>query len=273
MAFSEIWAQWDDVNSSAEQQTRIGKATKADMTPLHLDSVNGTGEFQGSGHYSTSLSSCNCRDFILHKRPCKHMYRLAMELGCMEQSFKSDKNQIPVTRDKAISLEEAVSNIESLPVDIQIFLKNILEQFHHKQDYAIVDKCNSLDVITQQSFVYESLDYYSLLYLGYRRNELNNRIAALGIPFKKNMRSDILAQWAIDNIPNDKLREICNDKTTVIIHPKYKLQRTKLYTYLHRKFDSTSVLSMDLSSQVALLETTLPDDIVTDLLRKNGHYK
>ena len=33
--------------------------------------------------YKTSLSSCNCDDYINRKSPCKHMYRLAVEVGAL----------------------------------------------------------------------------------------------------------------------------------------------------------------------------------------------
>ena len=33
--------------------------------------------------YHTTLTSCECKDFQVHHQPCKHMYRLALELGLM----------------------------------------------------------------------------------------------------------------------------------------------------------------------------------------------
>lgn len=40
-----------------------------------------TSEHQNT--YHTTLTSCSCMDFQIQKKPCKHMYRLAMELGLL----------------------------------------------------------------------------------------------------------------------------------------------------------------------------------------------
>jgi DNA polymerase-3 subunit epsilon len=34
--------------------------------------------------YSVDLQQCNCRDFTLRRKPCKHMYRLVIELGILD---------------------------------------------------------------------------------------------------------------------------------------------------------------------------------------------
>ena len=43
-------------------------------------------------NYSVTLENCSCIDFSRRKKPCKHMYRLAMDLGIFEVAEKNLKD-------------------------------------------------------------------------------------------------------------------------------------------------------------------------------------
>lgn len=65
---------------------RKKKALDGAMTPFEIDEEAKVATFPGSEGelYSASLSGCTCTDFHMNlagERPCKHMIRLAMELG------------------------------------------------------------------------------------------------------------------------------------------------------------------------------------------------
>lgn len=66
-------------------EKRRKSALSGDMTPFEVDSEHKCGKFLGSRGdiYETSLDSCTCFDFDVngHISPCKHIIRLAMELG------------------------------------------------------------------------------------------------------------------------------------------------------------------------------------------------
>lgn len=81
--FKEIWAQWDECHTSADQLKRQKSSSEKKLTPISVDPSQGAGIFRGSGKsdYSTTLSDCSCVDFVRRKLPCKHMYRLAYELS------------------------------------------------------------------------------------------------------------------------------------------------------------------------------------------------
>lgn len=78
----------EDIDKHPEQVNRAEKAKGAKMKPLSVDYENKTALFAGSGRepYKTDLGSCTCRDFALRKLPCKHIYRLRMELQGGEQA-------------------------------------------------------------------------------------------------------------------------------------------------------------------------------------------
>lgn len=73
----------DDIDSHPDQIKRMEKAKGAKMAPLSIDYETKTALFAGSGKkpYETTVDSCTCRDYFVRKLPCKHMYRLRMELA------------------------------------------------------------------------------------------------------------------------------------------------------------------------------------------------
>ena len=76
---ARLWANIDD--------KRSGSALVAEMTPLSLDSQAAQASFAGSSEmYWADLEKCTCMDFNINQSrsaPCKHMIRLAMELGLL----------------------------------------------------------------------------------------------------------------------------------------------------------------------------------------------
>lgn len=83
---SEVKAS-EDIDSHPEQIKRIEKAKEVKCKPLFIDKENKTGVFGGSGKipYETTVDSCTCRDYFVRRLPCKHIYRLRMELGLMDE--------------------------------------------------------------------------------------------------------------------------------------------------------------------------------------------
>lgn len=75
------------LHSDVEQLKRQKSALSLKMSAI--DSVLQTGTIK---NYSVSLENCSCVDFSRRHKPCKHMYRLAMELGIFKADEKNLKN-------------------------------------------------------------------------------------------------------------------------------------------------------------------------------------
>lgn len=77
----------DDIDSHPEQLKRLESAKSAKMSPLSIDYINKTARFSGSGKnpYETTVDSCTCKDFYVRQLPCKHIYRLRIELEIYAQ--------------------------------------------------------------------------------------------------------------------------------------------------------------------------------------------
>ena len=71
-----------DLHEQSEQKKREESALDKKLTPLEIDYTENTGVFNGAftSRYATTLYNCECEDFRRRKVPCKHIYRLAMEL-------------------------------------------------------------------------------------------------------------------------------------------------------------------------------------------------
>jgi len=81
------WLDWDEnIHENPNQIVRQGKAGQPACNPFKIDKKKGTGIFTGSGKqpYIVSLKHCTCGDFRQRKLPCKHIYRLALELDIFD---------------------------------------------------------------------------------------------------------------------------------------------------------------------------------------------
>ena len=109
-------------------------ALKADMTPTCIDGQ--TGYFSSRhGNYVVTLdvpNGCVCGS---HTRPCKHQYRLAMELNLMPGDFIHDPSKIKYKLD-GVDFETAVDRIEKLPAAVQKELFGILSNLFNGKVYS-----------------------------------------------------------------------------------------------------------------------------------------
>ena len=89
------WPEWyNTIHCDEKQMDRQGRAMTYPFD-FHIFVEKKIAHFSSTTDipfYETSLSSCNCYYFQEVKLPCKHMYRLAVELGLIEIiSRKHDK--------------------------------------------------------------------------------------------------------------------------------------------------------------------------------------
>ena len=82
-AWRQIWKP--ELHRSPAQVARLTRAQNIPADSFDLR-PNHTAVFQGSSgdQYAVSLADCDCADFARRQLPCKHIYRLALELGTVE---------------------------------------------------------------------------------------------------------------------------------------------------------------------------------------------
>jgi uncharacterized Zn finger protein len=84
---------WENIDHKDPEQIKRQKYARNDnrITIISINRESKTGVFQGTSwtKYKVSLKSCTCADFEQRKLPCKHIYRLAYELGIIERPPKN----------------------------------------------------------------------------------------------------------------------------------------------------------------------------------------
>lgn len=81
------WLDWDySIHCDNAQIDRQGRAMTYPFT-FSINEKAKNARFSSTSilpYYDTTLSSCTCADFEERKLPCKHIYRLAKELGIID---------------------------------------------------------------------------------------------------------------------------------------------------------------------------------------------
>lgn len=90
MTQEEKWQRWESVHGQTDQLRRIERSA-TEIFNYEIDTIGGRAVFiGGSGKYKTNLLKCTCPDFKKRKLPCKHMYKLAMDLDLMNVPWEKD---------------------------------------------------------------------------------------------------------------------------------------------------------------------------------------
>ena len=94
MTMIPAFGPWTEHPADTDEEKRLAGAQQSKTSPLSVDKEHETGVFYGSGKepYQTSLASCTCNDFVKRKKPCKHIFRLAMELGIIDAAYKTGRS-------------------------------------------------------------------------------------------------------------------------------------------------------------------------------------
>lgn len=82
--YANCFPSWDSsIHTQPDQVKRMINGAKIKDDDIILSDSFVTGTFFGSSGdaYEVTLESCDCMDFKQRGKPCKHMYRLAMEFG------------------------------------------------------------------------------------------------------------------------------------------------------------------------------------------------
>jgi hypothetical protein len=80
---------WENIDHKDPEQLKRQKYARR-VGIVMINKKEKAGIFEGScgSIYNASLESCTCTDFEQRKLPCKHIYRLAYELGIIERPPK-----------------------------------------------------------------------------------------------------------------------------------------------------------------------------------------
>lgn len=115
----------NNIDNDVEQIKRYEKAVLNTVELLSVDKDNLCAIFLGSTDeiYETTLTNCTCTDFLRRNLPCKHMYKLAIELDVIDPDSKQWKKYSSYST-KLNNIKKKINklSIEQLD-DLLIYLK------------------------------------------------------------------------------------------------------------------------------------------------------
>ena len=99
------FANWDEsIHSEPDQIAKIDRASKIKMADITYSDDMQSAIISGTSTYQVTLHNCTCSSFVKTSgtKPCKHMYRLAIDNKLIatpptkdSQAAKSFKDNIP----------------------------------------------------------------------------------------------------------------------------------------------------------------------------------
>lgn len=268
----EIWMKaWKpEIHTAEYALKRIKSSKSAKLTPLKIDTKDFYGYFQGShGKYETFLDYCPCGDFRRSKLPCKHIYRLAIELGLMDVAVDHDATSIPTPKNERVSLDETIDIVEELSTDAQHELLQIASGIRSTTPISTVYWSVCISELMDSGIIIDAKPgKYDINFRGTKKKEIAELLESENISYDKKAKKAELEKLCTECV-FDKACEKFGKIVYVSIPTKFS--PTKIHYYLHRKYDS--VLYFDSEEYgLPLLQTTLPDDDITEQLIKRGYY-
>ena len=222
------FGSWDNViHENSEQVKRIATAKKADTTPAFVDRENKTAEFKGSGKnpYKTTLDSCSCVDFARRKLPCKHIYRLALEL--------EDADDVQQGVNKNEHYTEFYFDIFGLPVESQEMLYDMcVAKIFHGQEFFVFERNEYSELLFYKGFCIQNvptLDVMNTLPV----SAIKKVLFSSGIewlPEKRSQKKTFII-WFSDNI---KYAAPLIDKKFIFL--EFSEDGNKFKNTIHRRF-------------------------------------
>ncbi len=98
-----------DSNSGKLHATKDQLKRQKSALSLQMTSVDGVSKTGVIKNYSVSLDGCTCIDFSHRQKPCKHMYRLAMDLGL----FTADEKNLNKVKSKKFFRTYSLNYVDS----------------------------------------------------------------------------------------------------------------------------------------------------------------
>ena len=151
MTMIPAFGPWTEHAADADEEKRLASAQQSKTSPISIDKEHETGVFYGSGKdpYQTSLASCTCNDFVRRKKPCKHVFRLAMELGIIDAAYKTGRST-GERNEAQLSFADCLDLVEQLSDAAQNEIKEMLRYTSERvDDRQKPITCHELDLVPE----------------------------------------------------------------------------------------------------------------------------
>lgn len=226
----------NQLNSSKDQQSRISSAHTLEVNSVNLENQTGI-----INSYNVSIAECTCRDYIMRRQPCKHMYRLAHELGLYRLCGTIQTNRLLLSRNEAKKIVFNELDTEERKLLFQIFYECIF-----RKDYYILSTSISLDKLLCNAILESKFDPY-LLSKKLSKLELITFASEHSISINKKLKKDEIID-TLQSAHNDILKQLFSNWTIITISERFIPHARSIYNLLYKELgnrDNDSFLVVD----------------------------
>lgn len=227
-----LWSKWNDCHDYPSQVDRQDRAREAILTPLSISGQRA--QFQGEeDQYRTTLLTCSCPDFKKRHKPCKHMYRLAMELDLFPRgNMQTDANaiRIPASQHSKITAD-LIALIDSYPTEQQSDLKMLLYTLVSHKEPALTPVFPLVAALADTGCFQTERDFL-FLFDHYPKRKLAQKIDALGIDFPTNLKTQTAKREHVREHITEYGEQLFPDEVKLTIPERYSSIANTIYRHL-----------------------------------------
>lgn len=204
-----------------------------------VDSATRTGRIND---YTVSLEECSCRDFSLHHKPCKHMYRLAYELGlftlpgqAVNDISAKNSNEKKECKAHMIELASRLNDEEK-----QVLYSVMYEYLYHGKNPTALPKSDVVSRLLDDALITKTSVQLDALATASRMDVLKDFVRGHHCDIKLKKKSDILSALASDHA--DLFQEYVSQFVFVVPSDGTMLAPRKIYQIVQPPQEDLSYL-------------------------------
>lgn len=257
-----LWTKWKDCHDHPSQVDRQERAREAILTPLSISGQRA--QFQGEeDQYRTTLLTCSCPDFKKRHKPCKHMYRLAMELDLFPRgNMQTDANaiRIPASQHSKITAD-LIALIDSYPTEQQSDLKMLLYTLVIHKEPALTPVFPLVAALADTGCFQTERDFL-FLFDHYPKRKLSQKIDALGIGFPADLKTQTAKREYVREHITEYGEQLFPDEVKLTIPERYSSIANTIYRHLLHTSDQAAadelIQQMDVPQAMPSAAKTAP---------------
>lgn len=225
---------WDEsIHEHPDQKKRYASALTGKLIPMSVDFENQVGKFNGSGKepYTTTLENCTCSDFKRRKLPCKHMYRLAIELNLVSTDIGNIQKGAYGTDERTLK-NTAKKYIDTLNENnAMIFARYCYEL--HSRDSIIMKKDDVPDILFSSNVFEDSNNIIEKL-AHLKKPDLIDLFSDTQLKVKSLKKTELIMK--LINNPTHKMCDYLDTVVSLSAKKEYKPILLSLHKYAHKLY-------------------------------------
>ena len=224
-------------------------------------------EYSNNKPFTNSLSHYSGSDIPLDS------YKISKKLKAYDIAAEYfDKTDInSVNNNEYVSLDETIDIIEGLSKETQQELLNISRNSRFNNPDHEIQINENINILLKSGLIFDETPEKHQINFG-KKIDIIEFLDSENIDYDKKALKDTLMNICIELLPEKTEKRF---PTTTCVDIPNKFNTCNIYSYLHRKYDNAILYDYNGNldyQELPLLNTILPDDIITRKLVEHGYY-